>query len=134
MEPRPSKPTRIIRPPELVKIAGGRGNPPLLICCDDGREYTTVELARVVGCARETLRRRLKDHGWQSAEIFKTTLESCHDRMAATARRRASATNFADGGNSEWARLGLKTRSHNLKKRRPPGTWERQLQENSHDG
>lgn len=58
-----SVPTRIVGPP----VGRGRGT---VIKCDNGKEYRLKELAGIVGISSGAFSARLKNHGWDYAEIL----------------------------------------------------------------
>ncbi len=63
-----SKPTRIMREPELVMTKAGRSYE---IQCDNGKIYDLATLAATIPIAQSSLSARLKKLGWQNKNILK---------------------------------------------------------------
>lgn len=128
----PALPTRLTREPEIV-IGVNSGQQCKLYNCDNGREYKAKELVKMIGVTTETLRRRIRDHGWESLKILQTPETIRSEKKAATRARRVKEVKFAEGGNGEWARLGMKTRPENFARIRPLGSWEQDELEDEHE-
>lgn len=133
------QPTLLLKPPE--QITGTRGLPFYLFTCNDGGIYRITALAALKGLKAETLRHRLKDHPWWEPDILYTKEEALAAKKQKTAQRQAAArlakeaarlAQLADGGNSEWARLGQKTRPQNFRRLKPWGSWEQQQEDRRH--
>lgn len=116
-EVEPPKPTRIIRPPYLVKAPTKGANMATMLDCDDGKTYTLKALAHIVGIKAHGLGQRINNYGWDYPAI-----------LAPKARKGCKITgeafSFGEMGNAAWQALGDKVRTHNLKKIRPCGAWE----------
>ncbi len=65
--PSNSRPTRILKKPQLVRTKEGRK---LRIKCDDGRVYTVKELADTIGVAPSGLSARINGRGWDSPDVL----------------------------------------------------------------
>ena len=111
------KPTRIIRPPYLVKQNSKGPNTVTMLDCDDGKTYTLRQLSAIVGIKAHGLGQRINNYGWDYPAI-----------LAPKARKGCKITgeafSFGEMGNAAWQALGDKSRGYNLKKIRPCGAWE----------
>lgn len=111
-------PTRIIKPPKIVRTKRSGAPKQMIITCDDGKEYYINDLAVKLGFASgHGLYQRLRMIGYDHPGILRPP-----DR-----RRPFNRDIPADGGgNAEWKKLSGRDRSKNLNKFKT-GTWEAQL-------
>jgi len=108
------KPTRVIHPPRRVTLPSGQKT--WEFDCDDGKTYTSGDLAALIGLARgASLMQRLSMMDWDSEWL-----------LAPPAKRGFSLTGEAakNAGSAEWAALSGKDRSANLWKIPAAGTFE----------
>jgi hypothetical protein len=132
------KPTMVVKMGKTTR--GGSGLPKFMYVCDDGLEYDRADLARMAGVSLDGMFGRLNTCGMNNPLLLlppaeymaaKKAITRAKDRkyreeaMAERRRRRASIRNNAPP-------LSINTmdtdRTHNLKKLRPIGSWERTLQ------
>ncbi|MBU0665369.1 MAG: hypothetical protein KJ990_12610 [Proteobacteria bacterium] len=101
-------------PTRIVKDLGLRKNANNIFVrwflCDDDREYTIKDMAKVIGLAGSTIHNRLSLYGWESERILDNTGKPVPKKV--------------DDG--DLARLGTSSRKENMSKLRPLGTFERQ--------
>ncbi|MDD3814416.1 MAG: hypothetical protein PHZ02_07195 [Desulfocapsaceae bacterium] len=121
-----SKPMRIVNEPVLGG-SGRSGNPGWVYTCDDGRDYSRSQLAKIVGITGQQISERLAIYGWQSPRILQSKEAYKEQRMAETRARQAASRAENNGGNEEWKRMGSRVREHNFARIRRPGIYERQV-------
>jgi len=108
------KPSRVIRPPRRITLPSGQKTYEL--ACDDGKSYTSGDLAVLIGLANgASLVQRMARMGWDSPTL-----------LAPPAKRGFSITGESakNAGSAEWAALSGKDRSANLWKIPAAGTFE----------
>lgn len=111
-------PTRIIKPPKMVKTRRSGAPRQMVITCNDGKEYYINELAVKLGFASgHGLYQRLRMIGYDHPNILRPA-----DRRRPLGRDMSPDA----GGNVEWKKLSGKDRPNNLKNLKI-GTWEAQL-------
>ena len=108
------KPTRVIRPPRRITLPSGQKTYEL--DCDDGKSYTSDQLAKLIGLGKgASLVQRMARMGWDSPTL-----------LSPPAPRGFTITGEAakNVGSAEWASLSGKDRSANLWKIPAAGTFE----------
>ena len=107
------KPTRIIQKPERVRVTGVQGvGRRMVILCDDGKEYSSNELARVVGFKSvHGFLQRLQKYGWDHPEVLQPPTKAGIKVYQGSPEEEA------------YARLGNRARNENVKKLKI-GSWE----------
>ena len=112
------KPTRIIKPP-YDKLTAGR-KWAIHVLCDNGKEYTLVELAEKIGLKTgHGLSQRISENGWDHPDILGEPKGS-----GRTISGRPTTHNQFQPG--KWEGLSGKSRDINLIKVPDMGTWEAQ--------
>jgi len=118
-------PTRIIKPPELIgpdDQRAGLATHRLLITCDDGQEYTSDELAKLIGFRNaHGLLQRLHANGWECEHILTAPV-----RRGVRISGNPVNQKFPSKSSGNWHNLGGRARTENLDKIRRQGTWEAQ--------
>ena len=107
------KPTRIIQKPERVRVTGVQGvGRRMVILCDDGKEYSSNELALIVGFKSvHGFLQRLQKYGWDSPDVLQPPTKTGFKVYRGSPAEEA------------YARLGYRARNENLKKLKI-GSWE----------
>ncbi len=92
-------PTRIVCEP-VKELCQGRVLK--VYTCDDGKNYSLKELAEIIGVTPQRLNSRLATMGWQDPRFFDPNKQAMKE--------------MSKIGNPEWANLGSRPRSENLRR------------------
>jgi len=130
------KPTMVVKMGKTTR--GGSGLPKFMYVCDDGLEYDRADLARLAGVSLDAMFGRLNTCGMNNPLLLLPPAEYMAAKKAITRekdrkyreeamaeRRRAATRNNAPPLSANTMDT---ERTHNLKKLRPIGSWERTLQ------
>jgi len=126
-------PTRILKKTRITKQDPRANGAQVawIFLCDDGKEYTTRELAAVVGFkTAHGLDQRIRNFGFDHPDVlapparkgFRVTGIAVNDGRVS---RYKSERTDGDAGN--FANLSGRVRTENLNKIVQPGTWEATL-------
>jgi len=134
------KPTMVVRMRQMVVPKNGTKK--FIFLCDDDLEYDQAALAQIAGITLVSFTRRFQTCGFNNPLLLLPNPEYLNGRLAITRERdqQRKATDRAERLPRQEARAKMTAtadpvealkdtkRTHNLKKLRPIGSWERTLQ------
>jgi hypothetical protein len=109
---------RIIEKPTLVKR---RGHYYTYLVLDDGCTYSLSEVAEMIGITTSGLDSRIRVKGWRYEHVLNPPAR----RGMRISGGPTTGNKIEQSGTSEWRAMSAKPRTHNLRKIKPLGTFEK---------